>query len=108
MYQQAQTMENTCSMKLFFMLWWEHSSCFCEERPPHISEHCVQQMSCFLLPSGFGFSFGERGREAVLRWAVRVINQMRRHGFKDAVAGWRMGGLAKLLFCFYTARFTDT
>lgn len=43
----------------------------------------------------------------MLRWAVRVINQMRRHGFKDAVAGWRMGGLARFLFCFYTAQFID-
>lgn len=34
--------------------------------------------------SGFGLSIGDRA-EAMLRWAVRVIIQMNRQGFKDAV-----------------------
>jgi len=36
-------------MNPFFVLGWEHSSCFGEECSPHISEHCIQQMSRFLL-----------------------------------------------------------
>lgn len=31
------------------LLGWEHSSCLSEGCSPHVSEHCIQQMSCFLL-----------------------------------------------------------
>lgn len=71
-------------MNPFFVLGWEHSSCCGEECSPHISEHCVQQMSCFLLLLQVLVSIGDQA-EAMLRWAVRVIIQMNRHGFKDAV-----------------------
>lgn len=63
-------------------------------------------------PPGFGFAFGAGGWEAMLRWTVRVIIKMNRHGFKGCVILllWSGGGwkLAWFLFCFSVVQAIDT
>lgn len=91
-------------MSPFFVLGWEHSSRFGEERSPHVSEHCVQQMSRFLLLLQLLVSPWRKGWEAVLRWTVRVIMERSGHSFKDAVVWfhcyWMEEGKIGVVFVF--------
>lgn len=91
-------------MSPFFVLGWEHSSRFGEERSPHVSEHCVQQMSHFLLLLQLLVSPRRKGWEAVLRRTVRVIMERSGHSFKDAVVWfhcyWMEEGKIGVVFVF--------
>lgn len=88
------------------MLVWEHSSCSGEECSPHISEHCVQQMSRFLLLLQVLVSPLETGGEAMPGWAVRVISRVNPRGLKMLlcdfiVIEWRGVEIGLVLVLFF-------